>query len=641
MSDDLKIDLTLETQEAIKELAKFRKKAIDDSAKAAKSFKKMSGAWNSFVGNLGAIAVAKSFQLIGRASKEAFDFLITGSIEASMKLETMSVSFITLLNSAGLARKMMGDLQEFAASTPFQIEGIAEAAKQLLSYGVVQDEIMDKMKKVGDVAAGAGVPMKDLAIIFGQVKSVGKLTAERLNQLGERGVVVTDALAKATGKASSSIRDMISKGQIDFKTFEQAFDSLSEKGGLFAGGMERQSKTVAGKISTLKDNIFGLQVAIGDEFQPVAKKVIDMAIGGVQDLLKFVKENSVELQKLAIGGFGAVAQAVGLAVDSIMGLIKTYKTFKNIVDEKMDTAALDVMVEKQKEAQDKLHKLTQARMNKEQQLYAERLKKQIASNQMAIDMEKEAIEKKATQRDAEYENLTGFQEKLNELKASFLKQGADLEVESEEKKKARQLKLDEDAAKKSLIAKKVADEKRAIQDQKDKNDKLRREAETAKKEMIIRSSHFKASANLINALSELSALGGKKTFGVTKALAMAAIPIDTAAGIMKAMTLPPPLSYMQAATVGIMGVTQLAKVASQKPPSYADGGIVAGQPSALDNTMANVASGEMILNQDQQANLYNIAQSGGNNNQEIVIQIDGREIARAVRNEISEGFVLA
>jgi hypothetical protein len=49
----------------------------------------------------------------------------------------------------------------------------------------------------------------------------------------------------------------------------------------------------------------------------------------------------------------------------------------------------------------------------------------------------------------------------------------------------------------------------------------------------------------------------------------------------------------------------------------------------------------MILNATQQKNLMDMINSGGGNSSPIIIQIDGREIAVAVRNQVQGGFRLA
>ena len=101
-------------------------------------------------------------------------------------------------------------------------------------------------------------------------------------------------------------------------------------------------------------------------------------------------------------------------------------------------------------------------------------------------------------------------------------------------------------------------------------------------------------------------------------------------------TLPYPAAPIAAAAAGVTGTAQLIQVAQQKPPQFQDGGIVGGTSFEGDNVPALVNSGELILNQAQQDNLVNQLGNQG----DIVIEIDGREIARAVRDQQEQGFQL-
>ncbi len=90
----------------------------------------------------------------------------------------------------------MSDLQQFAATTPFQLPGLANAASQLLSFGFAQEEVIDRLKVLGDIAAGSGSDIKEITLIFGQVAAAGKLTGERLLQLQERAIPIGPAIAE-------------------------------------------------------------------------------------------------------------------------------------------------------------------------------------------------------------------------------------------------------------------------------------------------------------------------------------------------------------------------------------------------------------------------------------------------------------
>lgn len=169
----------------------------------------------------------------------------------------------------------------------------------------------------------------------------------------------------------------------------------------------------------------------------------------------------------------------------------------------------------------------------------------------------------------------------------------------------------------------------------------------------LRQQNFRDSLNSIATLQQSSS---KELFAIGKAAAVAQATIDGIQAVQKALaSAPPPFNFAIAALVGAAQAANLAKIASAKPPGFADGGIVGGTSFAGDRVAARVNSGEMILNRQQQANLFDIANGGGGSvdfvaaidrlgdrisRMNIVVQANAREIARLVRDEREAGFAV-
>ena len=148
------------------------------------------------------------------------------------------------------------------------------------------------------------------------------------------------------------------------------------------------------------------------------------------------------------------------------------------------------------------------------------------------------------------------------------------------------------------------------------------------------------------AFNMASALAKKGT-QEQKVLATAAATINTyAAGTRAMRDYPYPANLAVLATTIATGLNQVSQIQKQ---SFATGGVVGGFSGASmgsDNTNANVRTGEMILNANQQRRLFEIADNanvtaGESRSLELttIVQIDEREIARSVRNQKLEGFV--
>jgi len=234
--------------------------------------------------------------------------------QSAAKFETIEAQFETLTGSVEEARKTIKVLSDFTAKTPFKFEQVAQAGKQLLAFKIQGDELKPTLRAIGDVAAATGAAFGDLNLIFGQVKAAGKLTGERLLQLEERAVPIGPALAKTMGVAESAIRDLVSKGEVDFATFQKAFKSLSEEGGLAFQGMEKRSKTLEGQLSTLADNFDLLTAEVGEQFLPVLKQLT----GAMTNFLGFLRENPAMadfISRALVAGtvVGGLATTVALA----------------------------------------------------------------------------------------------------------------------------------------------------------------------------------------------------------------------------------------------------------------------------------------------------------------------------------------
>ena len=121
------------------------------------------------------------------------------AVKSAADLETLETQFVSLTGGAAQASKMVAQLNEFTAATPFQLEEVGNAARQLIASGTAISEVNDQLQFLGDIAATSGSSINDIAAIFAKVNAKGKVELESLNQLAERGIPIFAALAEATG----------------------------------------------------------------------------------------------------------------------------------------------------------------------------------------------------------------------------------------------------------------------------------------------------------------------------------------------------------------------------------------------------------------------------------------------------------
>lgn len=218
------------------------------------------------LGMRGATASLKAFGSVaakvgGMAANAAKGVLLIAAAAAGwgVKLaadaESAEVAFTTMLKSGAAARTVLAGLEQFAASTPFQLNDLRDGAKQLLNAQIPTTELTNRLRMLGDIAAGTGKPINDFVRIFAKVKSTGKVSLETLNQLAERGVPIYSALGASLGKTRTEMLSMISKGKVGFEDLDTALKATATGTGVFAGGMAAASQTTNGLVSTLKDNL--------------------------------------------------------------------------------------------------------------------------------------------------------------------------------------------------------------------------------------------------------------------------------------------------------------------------------------------------------------------------------------------------
>lgn len=177
------------------------------------------------------------------------------------EFQQFEIAFETMLGSGQKAKGMISDLANLAASTPFDMKGVVNGAKQLLAYGFAANEITDTMRRLGDVSAGLGLNLQDLTWLYGTTMVQGRLFTRDLMQFTGRGIPLTEELAKQFGVTKDKVSELVTAGKVGFPEVKKAIESLTNEGGKFGELMEKQSHSITGQISNIQDSI---EMAIND-----------------------------------------------------------------------------------------------------------------------------------------------------------------------------------------------------------------------------------------------------------------------------------------------------------------------------------------------------------------------------------------
>ncbi len=267
---------------------------------------------STLVGVAGGVASVATLEKLGRQV-----------MNVRGEFQQLEIAFSTMLGDGEKANKLMSQLINTAAKTPFDLKGIAQGAKQLLAYGIAADDVNDTLVRLGDIAAGLSVPLNDLVYLYGTTMVQGRMFTQDLRQFQGRGVPLMEALADTMGVTKDEVSELVSTGKVGAAEFQKAILSLTDEGSKFGGLMDKQAKSITGQIGNIQDGIDMMFNEIGQK----SEGVINKALSGVSTLVENYEK-------------------VGKAVLAVAGTYGTYRAALVVVSavEKAHTAMLKAAV---------------------------------------------------------------------------------------------------------------------------------------------------------------------------------------------------------------------------------------------------------------------------------------------------------
>lgn len=179
--------------------------------------------------------------------------IVKMGIEGNASLETSITSWTTLLGTQEQAKQMMDDITNYAASTPFSKVGVDEMAKQLSNAGFAGEDLFNQLTKFGNMGSAFGIQedsLKEMVRQYSQVQMAQVAYTEDLNILQDRGIPIYKGLAEVMGITVAEVKKMAGEGKITADIYNEAINSIASN---TEGAMEAQSKTFSGLMSTLQD----------------------------------------------------------------------------------------------------------------------------------------------------------------------------------------------------------------------------------------------------------------------------------------------------------------------------------------------------------------------------------------------------
>lgn len=324
------IDLTavIDNEEAIRKFRELRNIARNATTSVVTDADRMDYAMQRFAATLGKIGVGVS--LAG---------LVRQIATTRGEFQQLEVAFTTLLQNKEKADALMAEMVDLAAKTPFDLKGVADGARQLLAYGFAAEDITGTLTRLGNVAAGLGLPLERLTYLYGTTAVQGRLYARDMLQFTSSGIPVLQEMAKMYGKTTEEINEMVSAGKIGFEDVKKVIEGMTNEGGQFYNLMQEQSKTITGLISNLGD-------ALDTMFNDIGKSQEGVIAGVLQGTISLVENYQKVLDILIplVATYGAYKAAL-IATAAIEKVQATITATKAILEQtKMLTRATQAQI---------------------------------------------------------------------------------------------------------------------------------------------------------------------------------------------------------------------------------------------------------------------------------------------------------
>lgn len=281
----------------LRRVERERKRAEHEAAKTSQL-----GIGGIFAGSFLGSAAAQGFSMLTSQLKEAgravFDF--------SSKMEQSQVSFTSLMGSASAASRHIKELQDITTKFPLEFKSLAMMSQRLQGAGIAAKDVIPLIKDIGNVAAATGdlgaERMEGLAVALSQVASKGRVSAEEMEQLAERGVPAWRVLSESIGKTVGETRKMAEDGKITSDQLFKAFQRMSRVN--FAGAMERQAQTFSGAMKQIENVVL---ISASRMFQPVYRAVTSFGV----EIAKSLKEQEKKVGSSAMSFGYSLGEGIG------------------------------------------------------------------------------------------------------------------------------------------------------------------------------------------------------------------------------------------------------------------------------------------------------------------------------------------
>lgn len=202
--------------------------------------------------NIGVKAIESLSKVIIKLGEE--------SVVAFEDIQALQTQLGVVFSSQGEASNMFQKFADYAVVSPFGVNTMVQQGIQLKQSGVGGSELLDTMKRIGDISSGNQEKMKSISDVYSRVMASTTVTARDMRQLVNAGVPAYDALTKAMQEnpngrniSRSNVRSLLQSGKVTSEDFQLMLKNLTDEGGMFYGATKVGAKTLKARKQNLSD----------------------------------------------------------------------------------------------------------------------------------------------------------------------------------------------------------------------------------------------------------------------------------------------------------------------------------------------------------------------------------------------------
>lgn len=262
-------------------------KGLSDAQKRVKAFSENIKAGVQTAMKIGA-AVAAAGAAVG-------GYVLKTGIGYNQQMDDYTANMQTLLGGVDKAEAKIKELSDMAAKTPFELPTLADATQTLLAFGVKAEDSTGILKSLGDISLGNASKLETLTRSYGKMSSTGKVTLENVQMMIDAGFNPLNLIAERNHMTMESLYEALSDGKVPFDELTWAIKKATSEGGQFYNGMETASKTLTGRLSTLKENWSAFMALVTKPaYESLRDTILPSAIDMVDKLTAAFSENGIQ-----------------------------------------------------------------------------------------------------------------------------------------------------------------------------------------------------------------------------------------------------------------------------------------------------------------------------------------------------------